>query len=799
MTTLIHPVSSPISQNYGAEFYNFNGVYYAGGVYRQMFGLADGHNGIDYASPIGTRCNAAAAGTVIYTGLGDYWDGTVGGGAQVVIIDHGDILTAYLHLKAGSFTVSKGQKVAQGQQIAQTGNTGQSTGAHLHFQVMPKPFSPGNGRWGCVNPNNYIGKATEANQRVVGVAGVKEREKATTASKELRLFTNGDVLNFKGYVKGQSVSGNNIWFVGEFSGTYFHSSGFTNMKTTGLKDLTPADPKKRVTVAAGANIRATPETNGKILGVLKPGQGFTALAYTTGDSANGSNLWFRTNADYYVHTSGATVTSVSGLPKNQYTPDPYTRITVPEGANVRGDAPKTSSRIESVLKPGQKFYLEGYVEGENVNGSANWFKSTAGNYVHVSAATDTSVTGLKKLTWEPPKLPDNVRKVADAVVNTRNTPDTNGAVVKQLQPGTELVIESWTRGELVDQGGVKTDIWYQSGKTDDWAWAGAFTTQDTKGLTEFTKPEPKPEPEPEVPVDPKEVTKITDPAGVNLREFPTTAAKVIKVLPPNEEVPVAGFVETNNEVWFAVKTEDNGYISSVGVTDPSVIGLPELTAPEVPVEPKPEPEPTKPTPNTGYNFTPDFSFVEYKPAHVTNRGTGNFPAKPTHVVLHQFDAKAKRPSLDGVINHFQTERPGGETSAHFGVSGDRIVQFVSLKDRAYHAGATGNNYIGIEIDPQEDVKTVASVKRLLTAIKAKYGYLPIYTKHRDVPGNATSCGIDINLGLYELTSEVPPVVEPEKPIVDDVVTDPAERAIIERFLNDKAALKAALDYHFKNR
>jgi hypothetical protein len=183
-----------------------------------------------------------------------------------------------------------------------------------------------------------------------------------------------------------------------------------------------------------------------------------------------------------------------------------------------------------------------------------------------------------------------------------------------------------------------------------------------------------------------------------------------------------------------------------------------------------------------------------------------FPAHPSHVVLHQFDAKVKRPSIAGVISHFQTERPGSESSAHFAVSGTRIVQLVSLKDRAYHAGKVGNDYIGIEVDPQEDSETIKSVKKLLAAIKAKLSYLPEKTRHRDVPGNSTLCGADIHLDLYELDTvvtppvtqpsvEVPPVVAPPvtvPPVTSNppAITSAQERAIIERFL------KYQLDNYF---
>ncbi len=85
------------------------------------------HEGIDLAVPNGTPVVASAAGTVIVAG----W---MGGYGNLVVIDHGGgISTAYAHNT--SVTIGAGQQVAQGQLIAYSGNTGNSTGPHVHFEV----------------------------------------------------------------------------------------------------------------------------------------------------------------------------------------------------------------------------------------------------------------------------------------------------------------------------------------------------------------------------------------------------------------------------------------------------------------------------------------------------------------------------------------------------------------------------------------------------------------------------------------------------------------------------------------
>jgi murein DD-endopeptidase MepM/ murein hydrolase activator NlpD len=84
------------------------------------------HEGIDISAACGTPIRAAAAGTVIYAG----W---MSGYGNITIIDHGGgIATAYGH--QSSISVGGGS-VAQGQVIGAVGNTGFSTGCHLHFEV----------------------------------------------------------------------------------------------------------------------------------------------------------------------------------------------------------------------------------------------------------------------------------------------------------------------------------------------------------------------------------------------------------------------------------------------------------------------------------------------------------------------------------------------------------------------------------------------------------------------------------------------------------------------------------------
>ncbi len=98
------------------------------------------HKGIDIAVPYRTPIYAADGGTVTYAG----W---MGGYGYLVQIDHGNgYVTRYGH--NSSLTVSVGQKVYKGQQIARAGSTGNSTGNHCHFEVRLNGVAK--------NPLNYL-------------------------------------------------------------------------------------------------------------------------------------------------------------------------------------------------------------------------------------------------------------------------------------------------------------------------------------------------------------------------------------------------------------------------------------------------------------------------------------------------------------------------------------------------------------------------------------------------------------------------------------------------------------------
>ena len=103
-------------------------------------GASTNHRGVDWATPVGTPIVASSGGIVAKAGWGS-------GYGYVVYINHPDgRQTRYGHLSR--ILVTAGQHVSQGQRIALSGNTGISSGPHLHFEILINGVQ--------VNPLRYL-------------------------------------------------------------------------------------------------------------------------------------------------------------------------------------------------------------------------------------------------------------------------------------------------------------------------------------------------------------------------------------------------------------------------------------------------------------------------------------------------------------------------------------------------------------------------------------------------------------------------------------------------------------------
>lgn len=136
---LAHPIADPakrrISQDFGSNPQDY-----------AQFNMA-GHNGIDFAVPMGTPIQAVDDGRVVQASfMEDY--------GNVIKLQHAWGESVYAHLS--KFEVADRQIVKKGQKIALSGNTGNSTGPHLHFAMRINPYRRGAPYDGFSDPAPYL-------------------------------------------------------------------------------------------------------------------------------------------------------------------------------------------------------------------------------------------------------------------------------------------------------------------------------------------------------------------------------------------------------------------------------------------------------------------------------------------------------------------------------------------------------------------------------------------------------------------------------------------------------------------
>lgn len=340
-----------------------------------------------------------------------------------------------------------------------------------------------------------------------------------------------------------------------------------------------------------------------------------------------------------------------------------------------------------------------------------------------------------------------------------------------------LTLAGYVHGQKLTINGYTSDIWVKGGVSGGYMWIGGFTNQSLDGLPDLTPAA--------APTNPN--VRTTGPDGVNRRTIADKAGTLIDQFGADLDITIGGYLRATdpygdgNTVWF-VGGLTGGYMHSSGFTSQSTDGLKDLT-PDASLPATPAP------PVPVYDFVADFDYVEKIPANLTNvqRASDNpgvvvFPAQPEKDVIHQMGT----PGVDTIgstINEFK--RKDSFKSAHFVIEGKRIVQMVSLNDRAYHAGPEGNKFVGYETGPYQDADTIASVRRVIADVDKKTGQKAVLIRHRDVPGNNTLCGSLIDLARYETAPVVtPPVVT--QPVVVPVPTPApvpteSEAAVLKKF------------------
>lgn len=210
--------------------------------------------------------------------LGDIvcMDGTIGGGyghTGVVVAINGNNITIY---QQNSFT----------QQPVYTGTYNAYTTYIIGYLRPTVAFTEG------------AAAPLEGFQRVASYAA-KYRDAANSGATLLQTFTAGETYDFKGFVHGENVDGNDVWFVGRYTGGYVWSGAFTDTGTHDLPDITPAtkpalEAFQREVGNSTINYRKDPHVEpNNVIKTFAPGEILDFDAWTEGDLVDGTNVWFR--------------------------------------------------------------------------------------------------------------------------------------------------------------------------------------------------------------------------------------------------------------------------------------------------------------------------------------------------------------------------------------------------------------------------------------------------------------------------------------------------------------------------
>lgn len=255
--------------------------------------------GVDYACVQGTALHAPADG-VVHAFKDTNTDAT--GRFLTLDLDDGRRVR-WLHLKPQQFP-APGTRFQRGQVLAHSGGSANGSdsgvGSHVHVTLWPGHFSEFGINANTLDFEAHVdgGAAVAAvggSQRVVGPNGANGRRDPSTANPVAQNLSPGTVANLDGFITGQNVQGNAVWFHGAISGNWFWSGGFTDTGTHDLTAMNPAviGPQQRRVGMNGSNGRGDPSTNGPVLQTLAPGTIGDFNGWIRGQAVQGNDVWFR--------------------------------------------------------------------------------------------------------------------------------------------------------------------------------------------------------------------------------------------------------------------------------------------------------------------------------------------------------------------------------------------------------------------------------------------------------------------------------------------------------------------------
>lgn len=157
-----------------------------------------------------------------------------------------------------------------------------------------------------------------ANQRKVGPVPAIRRAQPTRQSPAIHDQLDANSIgNFKGWILGENIEGNAIWFQGDPSGNWFWSGSFTSQSTDGLTDLNPKTPapttgKRQVKADSSVNVRTFPTTQSPVVTSIAAGAIIAPAGYTNGEDIYDSDIWYKVEGGW-AWGGAFTETSAAGL------------------------------------------------------------------------------------------------------------------------------------------------------------------------------------------------------------------------------------------------------------------------------------------------------------------------------------------------------------------------------------------------------------------------------------------------------------------------------------------------------
>lgn len=413
---------------------------------------------------------------------------------------------------------------------------------------------------------------------------------------------------------------------------------------------------------------------------------------------------------------------------------------------------------------------------------------------------ENKIVGYKAPTPAAPKAPSltSLQRLAVEGANYRPEPNTNKEPTQTFHAGDVLNFVGFVHGSTPPGG--NSDIWLK-GIGGGYVHVSAVVGGSEKGLPDLSPPKPAP-----VVSNPSERT--VGAKGANQRSGPSTSFPVTVPLEAGFTFVAKGWVkgeapkDETNRIWF-VGNNSGGYVWSGACTDSSIGSLPDLTpkatpapvtpsksvtpTPIPPVVSTPSPNPVEP-PVVIPTLVAEFPAVdEVFPAHPDNYQVGNMPEKPTHVAIHEFggfnipQSSVKTYFAQSLADRKKANPNAGPTSAEFSVGEDgHCIQHVSIHDRAFHAGPGGNSFRSVETHSKQTPAVIAKTRLLIRQQNDALGYELIPILHKDIPGNSTKCGTNINLADYQNIGFTPKTSD--KPTKEDILKEvDSLRSLIERY------------------